>query len=106
MTKNERGIVKPIAGKEKTMSNLEKTKEQLAQELERSKSYKTRYTATNSLKWNPNSFLPSLLTNTKPLNDTTCTPRGAKKRITLERCFDKQPWIYNRAHSAHFSGLG
>ena len=75
-------------------------------ELERSKSYKTRYTATNSLKWNPNSFLPSLLANTKPLNDTSGTPRGIKKQITLERCFDKQPWMYNRAHSAHFSGLG
>ena len=74
--------------------------------MERSKSYKTRYTATNSLKWDPNNFLPKLLTKTKPLNDTTHTPRGTKKAITLERCFDKQPWIYNRAHSAHFSGLG
>ena len=34
------------------------------------------------------------------------TPRGQRKAITLERCFDKQPWIYNRTHSAHFSGLG
>ena len=54
MTKQERGIIKPLNGKEKTMTNLEKSKERLAQELERSKSYKTRYTATNSLKWTPN----------------------------------------------------
>jgi|TARA_B110000305_G_C18983678_1_gene422799 hypothetical protein len=79
MTKQERGIIKPLNGKEKTMTNLEKSKERLAQELERSKSYKTRYTATNSLKWTPNNFLPKLLTKTKPLNDTTGTPRGTKK---------------------------
>ena len=88
------------------MTNLEKTKEQLTDELRRSKSYKTRYIATNSKKWDPNNFLPSLLSQTKPLDDTSLTPRGQKKAITLERCFDKQPWIYNRTHSAHFSGLG
>lgn len=89
MTKRERGIIKPDREKEKKMTNLEKSKEQLKSELERSKSYKTRYTATNSLKWDPNNFLPKLLTKTKPLNDTTHTPRGTKKKITLERCFDK-----------------
>ena len=26
--------------------------------------------------------------------------------MTLDRCFDKQPWIYNRTESTHFSGLG
>lgn len=61
MTKLGRGIFKPEKGKDKTMTNLEKTKEYLAEELMRSKSYKTRYTATNSKKWDPNNFLPSLL---------------------------------------------
>lgn len=89
MTKLERGIFKPEWGKEKTMTNLEKPKEVLAEELRRSKSYKTRYTATNSKKWDPNNFLPSLLNKTKPLDDKTLTPRGQKKAITLDRCFDK-----------------
>ena len=106
MRKQERGIFKPEGGKEKTMTNLEKTKEQLTEEIRLSKSYKTRYTATNSLKWTPNNFLPKLLFKTKPLNDRTSTPRGTRKSITLDRCFDKQPWIYNRTQSAHFSGLG
>lgn len=96
MRKLERGIFKPEKGKDRTISNLEKTKEQLAEEIKLSKSYKTRYTATNSLKWNPNCFLPKLLQTTTPLNDRTNTPRGLRKSITLERCFDKQPWIYNR----------
>ena len=61
MRKLERGIFKPEKGKDRTISNLEKTKEQLAEEIRLSKSYKTRYTATNSLKWNPNCFLPKLL---------------------------------------------
>ena len=34
MTKQERGIIKPLNGKEKTMTNLEKSKERLAWELE------------------------------------------------------------------------
>lgn len=101
-----RGISRPVAGKDKVMTNLEKTKEQLKSELVRNHSYKTRYTATNSLKWDPNNFMPTLLHDTAPLDDTTLTPRGQKRAITLERCFDKYPWIYNRTQSAHFSGLG
>lgn len=106
MRKQERGIFKPAGGKDKVMTNLEKTKDQLKEELVRSTSYKTRYTATNSLKWDPNNFMPTLLHDTAPLNDVTLTPRGQKRAITLERCFDKQPWMYNRTQSAHFSGLG
>lgn len=96
MRKLERGIIRPEKRKNSTMSNLEKTKEQLQEEIQMSRSYKTRYTATNSLKWNPNNFLPTIIHDTKPLNDTTHTPRGTKRAITLERTFDKQPWIYNR----------
>jgi hypothetical protein len=65
---------------------------------------KERYLATNSKKWDPNNFFPKLLgtINVDPLLDNTNTPRGVKKAITLDRCFDKQPWIYNRTESSNF----
>lgn len=55
-----------------------------------------KWTANNSLKWTPNSFLPNLLSKVPPLLDNTDTPRGSRKKITLERSFDKFPWMYNR----------
>ena len=70
-----------------------------------------RYFATQSAKWDPNTFYPSLLnkTGTKyeagPLLDNTHTPRGAKKAITLDRAFNRVPWMYNRTASENFSSL-
>jgi hypothetical protein len=63
-----------------------------------------RYLATNSLKWNPNSFMPTLLHSEKPLLDNTNTPRGQKRAITLDRCFDKFAWMYNRTSPDRFDG--
>ena len=61
------------------------------------------YKAATGLKWNPNSFLPNLLSSkNETLNDGTHTPRGAKRAITLERSFDKQPWMHNRSHGNNF----
>lgn len=54
-------------------------------------------------KWDPNKFNPGLLSETKPLLDNSNTPRGAKKAITLERCFDKDMWVYNKSHMGEFS---
>lgn len=51
---------------------------------------------TNAMIWKPNNFLPTLLSNTKGLNDRTHTPRGANKAISLERGFDAHAWMYNR----------
>jgi len=70
-----------------------------------------RYFATNTAKWDPNTFYPSLLGKTgsvfdaAPLNDNTHTPRGAKKAITLERAFNRVPWMYNRTSSENFSSI-
>ena len=62
------------------------------------------YKAATGLKWNPNSFLPNLLSKKdETLNDGTHTPRGAKRAITLERSFDKQPWMYNRSAADSFN---
>lgn len=61
--------------------------------------------ATNSLKWNPNSFMPTLLNSEKPLLDNTNTPRAAKRAITLERSFDKFAWMYNRTTLDKFDGF-
>lgn len=67
-----------------------------------------RYFCTNSEKWDPNNFFPTLLgkTGTKfaspPLLDNTHTPRGAKKAITLERAFDRVCWMHNRTSSEGF----
>lgn len=52
--------------------------------------------AINSLKWDPNNFMPTLLHGEKPLLDNSNTPRGAKRAITLERSFDTFAWMYNR----------
>ena len=38
--------------------------------------------------------------------DNTNTPRGAKKAITLERNFDRDPWIYNKRHLHEFKETG
>ena len=46
--------------------------------------------------WTHNSFLPSLLTQTKPLLDRTNTPRGAMRATTIDRAFSKQKWLYNK----------
>ena len=68
-----------------------------------------RYFATNPLKWDQNNFYPSLLGKTgsvydaAPLLDNTHTPRGAKKAITLERSFDRVPWMHNRTGMESFS---
>lgn len=70
------------------MSNLDKTTEDLKNEIKQSSSYKTKYMGINSLKWDPNMFYPKLLGNTTPLNDCTNTPREVKRAITLERTFD------------------
>jgi hypothetical protein len=58
--------------------------------------------ATNSLKWDPNNFLPTLLNKTQPLLDRTHTPRGARKAITLERNWDKEPWMHTRTNMESF----
>lgn len=39
----------------------------------------------------------------KPLLDNSNTPRAAQKAITLERNFDKDPWIYNKRHLSVFT---
>ena len=71
-----------------------------------------KYMATNSKKWNPNNFFPTLLgagppnyedSNLRPLLDNSNTPRGAKKAMTLERNFDTFAWMYNRTHSENFA---
>lgn len=63
------------------------------------------YKATNSKKWNPNSFLPNLLAkNEVPMHDGQLTPRGVKKAMTLDRGFDHHPWIYNRSTCDRFDG--
>lgn len=59
--------------------------------------------ATNSLKWDPNNFMPTLLHSEKPLLDNTNTPRAAKRAITLERSFDKFAWMYNRNTLENFN---
>ena len=64
-----------------------------------------RYMATNPLKWDPNNFMPTLLNNPKPLLDNTNTPRGAKRAITLDRCFDNFAWMYNRTQCDKFDGF-
>lgn len=64
-----------------------------------------RYLATNSLKWDPNNFMPTLLHGEKPLLDNTNTPRAAKRAITLERSFDNFAWMYNRTTLDRFDGF-
>jgi hypothetical protein len=59
-------------------------------------------TRTNA-KWDPNNFHLNLLQNTKPLLDNTNTPRAAKKAITLERCFDRDLWVYNKSGLGNFA---
>ena len=68
--------------------------------------------ATNSKKWCPNNFFPTLLgagppdykdSNLKPLLDNSNTPRGAKKAMTLERNFDTFAWMYNRTQADNFA---
>ena len=51
----------------------------------------------------PNTFSLNEITHVKPLLDRTHTPRGAKKAITLERCFDKDVWIYNKGSLDEFT---
>lgn len=53
--------------------------------------------STITSEWKHNSFAPSVFRMTAPLLDNSNTPRGAKKLITLERNFDKDPWIYNKS---------
>ena len=48
-------------------------------------------------KWDPNNFHPNIIQDVKPLLDNSNTPRGAKKAITLERNFDHDMWVYNKA---------
>lgn len=96
MRKLERGTFKPTSGKERTLSNMDKTKDQLKHDLVLHHSYKTKYMALNAKKWDPPTFLPNLLHNTVPLLDNTNTPRKAKRAITLDRSFDREPWMYNR----------
>lgn len=57
---------------------------------------KDRYMPINSLKWNPNSFVPDIIFKTSPLNDRSTTPRSAAKAIALERTFDRDLWIPNK----------
>ena len=65
-----------------------------------------RYMPTNSLKWDPNNFAPTLLQqNYVPLMDNTMTPRGQKKAIALERTFDNFAFMYNRNNMESFSGV-
>ena len=105
MRTQRRGLVRP--GKLAYVPGTTKTKDEVMEEVHALTSYKTRYMATNSRKWDPNDFLPNLLNkNLTPLLDNTHTPRGAKRETTLERCFDHQPWMYNRTESAHFGSLG
>lgn len=57
--------------------------------------------------WKHNGFHASLLDKTtKPLLDNSNTPRAAKKAITLERCFDKDPWMYNKNNLETFDASG
>ena len=69
-----------------------------------------KYICTNSLVWSPNQFSPEIIGNkneTPLLLDRTATPRGFMKAISLERTFDRYPWMYNRKHSSNFdSGIG
>jgi hypothetical protein len=48
--------------------------------------------------------MPTLLHGEKPLLDNTNTPRGSKRAITLDRCFDKFAWMYNRTSPDRFDG--
>lgn len=69
-----------------------------------------RYICTNSLVWSPNRFSPEIIGNkneTPLLLDRTATPRGFTKAISLERTFDRYPWMYNRKNSSNFdNGIG
>lgn len=69
-----------------------------------------KYICTNPLVWNPNQFSPELIGNkneTPLLLDRTHTPRGFAKANSLERSFDRYPWMYNRKHSSNFdNGFG
>ena len=48
--------------------------------------------------WEPNNFTMQQFTKQTPLLlDRTHTPRGTKRAITLERTFDKDIWLYNKA---------
>jgi hypothetical protein len=87
MTKRERGILRPDA---RTTSTVGGTLTSVNSDMKPSTSptRQTRYLATNSLKWDPNNFMPTLLNSEKPLLDNSNTPRGAKRAITLERTFD------------------
>ena len=68
-------------------------------DLRRSYAQQPRYLATNPKVWYPNQQSPKKTNeiNIEPLLDTSFTPRGAKKEITLDRCFDNLPWMYNRS---------
>jgi len=47
-------------------------------------------------KWEPTNTKGSFLSHTNPLLDNSNTPRGTKKKITLGRCFDHDPWMHSR----------
>lgn len=53
--------------------------------------------------WNPNDFAPKVLREEKPLLDNTGTPRSTLKKITLERNFDHDIWLYNKSNLDEFS---
>jgi hypothetical protein len=90
MTKRDRGILRPDHrtstvggnGAQSAKTSISATRQP--------------YLATNSLKWDPNNFMPTLLNSEKPLLDNSNTPRGAKRAITLERSFDSFPFMYSR----------
>ena len=54
--------------------------------------------------WAPNNFTMNLIQNKTPLLlDRTNTPRGVMKKITLERTFDKDIWLYNKKTCDEFA---
>ena len=50
----------------------------------------------NPFKWTPNNHVPMVLREETPLLDNSNTPRGAKRKITLERSFDRFAFMYTR----------
>ena len=70
----------------------------------RSVNPKERYMAVNPLIWAPNDHEIEYPSDTKPLNDRTHTPRGARKSISLSRVFDKELWIPSKKIAGLFTG--
>ena len=55
-----------------------------------------RYLAVNPLKWSPTSTLPEVFNRKASMCSDCDTPRTTKKKISLERSFNRSPWLHSK----------